>query len=90
MLDASSAIIGIVDDASRDIVHRPLAEAAEAEAARYVIGMRVGDIPLLGPATGDAFNTLAWLAAGQYLALSLGRANFVESDAPRGLRKFML
>jgi glucosamine--fructose-6-phosphate aminotransferase (isomerizing) len=90
MLDASSAIIGIVDEASRDIVHRPLAEAAEAEAARYVIGMRVGDIPLLGPATGDAFNTLAWLTAGQYLALSVGRANFVESDAPRGLHKFML
>ncbi len=90
ILDASSAIIGIVDEVSRDFVHRPLAEAAEAEAARYVIGMRVGDIPLLGPATGDAFNTLAWLAAGQYLALSLGRANFVESDAPRGLSKFML
>lgn len=90
MLDASSAIIGIVDEVSRDIVHRPLAEAAEAEAARYVIGARSGDIPLLGPATGEAFNTLAWLVAGQYLALSVGRANFVESDSPRGLTKFML
>lgn len=90
MLDASTAIIGIVDEASRDIVHRPLAEAAEAEAARYVIGARSGDIPLLGPATGEAFNTLAWLVAGQYLALSLGRANYVESDSPRGLSKFML
>lgn len=90
MLDASSAIIGIVDDASREIVHRPLAEAAEAGAARYAIGVRDGEIPLLGPATGDAFNTLAWLVAGQYLALSIGRANGVESDAPRGLRKFML
>ena len=49
-----------------------------------------GAPPHVGPATGDAFNTLAWLAAGQYLALSLGRANFVESDAPRGLRKVML
>lgn len=90
MLDASSAIIGIVDEVSRDIVHRPLAEAAEAEAARYVIGARSGDIPLLGPATGEAFNSLAWLVAGQYLALSVGRANFVESDSPRGLTKFML
>ena len=90
MLDASSAIIGIIDEVSRDIVHRPLAEAAEAEAARYVIGARSGDIPLLGPATGEAFNTLAWLVAGQYLALSVGRANFVESDSPRGLTKFML
>jgi glucosamine--fructose-6-phosphate aminotransferase (isomerizing) len=89
MLDASTAIIGIVDDTSRDIVHRPLAEAVEAEAARYVIGARSGNVPLLGPATGEAFNTLAWLVAGQYLALSIGRANYVESDAPRGLRKWV-
>ena len=89
MLDASTAIIGIVDEASRDIVHRPLAEAVEAEAARYVIGARSGDVPLLGPATGEAFNTLAWLVAGQFLALSIGRANYVESDAPRGLRKWV-
>ena len=89
MLDASTAILGIVDEVSRDIVHRPLAEAAEAEAARYVIGAHSGDVPVLGPATGEAFNTLAWLVAGQYLALSIGRANFVESDAPRGLRKWM-
>jgi glucosamine--fructose-6-phosphate aminotransferase (isomerizing) len=89
MLDASSAIIGIVDEASREIVHRPLAEAYEAEAARYAIGARSGDVPRLGPSTGEAFNTLAWLVAGQYLALSLGRANFVESDSPRGLRKWV-
>ena len=89
MLDATTAIIGIVDESSRDIVHRPLAEAVEAEAARYVIGAHSGDVPLLGPATGEAFNTLAWLVAGQYLALSIGRANFVESDAPRGLRKWV-
>ncbi len=89
MLDASTAIIGIVDEVSRDIVHRPLAEAVEAEAARYVIGARSGDVPLIGPATGEAFNTLAWLVAGQYLALSIGRANYVESDAPRGLRKWV-
>ena len=90
MLDASSAIVGIVDEASRDVVRRPLAEAAEAEAARYVIGAPCDDIPVVGPSTGEAFNTLAWLVAGQFLALSVGRANFVESDAPRGLRKFML
>lgn len=90
ILDASSAIIGIIDESSRDIVHRPLAEAVEAEAARYVIGARSGDVPLLGPATGEPFNTLAWLVAGQYLALSLGRANFVESDAPRGLSKYVI
>jgi glucosamine--fructose-6-phosphate aminotransferase (isomerizing) len=89
ILDPATAIIGIVDESSRDIVHRPLAEAAEAEAARYVIGSRSGEIPLLGPATGEAFNTLAWLVAGQFLALSIGRANYVESDSPRGLTKWV-
>ncbi len=87
MLDATSAIVGIVDDASRDVVCRPLAEAEKADAARYVIGAPCGDAPLLGAQTGDPFNTLAWLVAGQYLALSIGRVNGVDSDAPRGLRK---
>ena len=90
ILDAASAIVGIVDDASEAVVKRPLAEAAEAEAVPYVIGRRVGKIPLLGPLTGDAFNTLAWLVTGQYLALSLGRANHIDSDAPRGLTKFLV
>jgi hypothetical protein len=90
MLDASSAIVGIIDESSRAIVRRPLATALEAEAARYVIGAPCGDVPVLGPAIGEAFNTLAWLVTGQYLALSLGRANFVESDAPRGLTKYLV
>jgi glucosamine--fructose-6-phosphate aminotransferase (isomerizing) len=90
MLDASSAIVGVIDESSRAIVRRPLATALEAEAARYVIGAPCGDVPVLGPATGEAFNTLAWLVTGQYLALSLGRANFVESDAPRGLTKYLV
>jgi glucosamine--fructose-6-phosphate aminotransferase (isomerizing) len=90
MLDASCAIIGIVDDVSRNIVNRPLVEAVEAEALRYVIGGRIGDIPLFGPVTGSPFNTLAWLVAGQMLALQVGRARYVESDAPRGLMKAMV
>ena len=68
---------------------RPLAEAEAAGAARYVIGAPCGDAPVLGPATADPFNTLAWLVAGQYLALCIGRANGVDSDAPRGLRKWL-
>ncbi|GAC1546381.1 MAG: SIS domain-containing protein [Candidatus Velthaea sp.] len=89
MLDASGAIVGVVDDASRQFVHRPLAEAIDAEAARYVIGGRLADVPLIGAQTGEAFNTLAWLVAGQVLALNIGRARSVESDAPRGLKKFL-
>ena len=89
MLDASTAILGIVDETSRTIVDRPLASAAVAKAARYVIGEPSGSISTLGPQTGDAFNTLAWLVTGQYLALTLGRARGVDSDAPRGLHKFV-
>ena len=89
MLDGSSAILGIVDDVSRAVVERPLASAAEANAQRYVIGARSGAVAVLGPQTGDAFNTLAWLATGQYLALATGRARGIDSDAPRGLHKFV-
>ena len=87
MLDAGCAILGIVDQDAREIVNRPLLEAAHAETLRYVIGGRIGDIPMLGPVVNVAFNTLAWLVCAQMLALHVGRARYVESDAPRGLQK---
>jgi glucosamine--fructose-6-phosphate aminotransferase (isomerizing) len=90
MLDASCAIIGIVDEVSRNVVNRPMVEALQAESLRYVVGGRLGDVPLLGPVVGEAFNTLAWLVAAQMVALYVGRARFVESDAPRGLVKAMV
>ncbi|MGB8205224.1 MAG: hypothetical protein WCE83_11150 [Candidatus Baltobacteraceae bacterium] len=43
----------------------------------------------LGPLAGEAFNTLAWLVTGQVLALGVGRARGVDSDAPRGLTKYV-
>ena len=89
MLDQSCALIGIVDDASRSVVARPMDEAKAAAAARYVIGGPLSEIPVLGPPTDEAFNTLAWLATGQTLALHTGRAAGVDSDAPRGLSKFL-
>ena len=89
MLEATSAIVGIVDDPSRAVVRRPLDEAVVAGAARYVIGAPCGDVPLLGPQTAEPFNTLAWLVAGQMLALYAGRAKGIDSDAPRGLHKFV-
>jgi len=90
MLDATCAIIGIVDDVARNIVNAPMREAAQAESLRYVIGGHIGDIPLLGPVVGNAFNTLAWLVAAQMIALYVGRARYVESDAPRGLAKTLV
>ncbi|MBV9278092.1 MAG: SIS domain-containing protein [Candidatus Eremiobacteraeota bacterium] len=89
MLDATCAIIGIVDEVSRGVVKRPLVEAVQAESLRYVIGAHIGEIPLLGPVVGEAFNTLAWLTAAQIISLYVGRTRHVESDAPRGLSKYM-
>lgn len=89
MLDASCALIGILDEASRDVVERPMGEAKDAGALRFVIGARLGDIAVVGPMTGEAFNTLAWLVTGQTLALFAGRAAGIDSDKPRGLSKFL-
>jgi len=89
ILDERVALIGVVDDPSRTVVARPLAEAERAKAPRYTIG---GDLPggkRLGPIAGEAFNTLAWLLTGQLLALELGRARGVDSDAPRGQQKYL-
>jgi len=87
VLDASMAIVGIVDDASRSSVDRPLTEAAERAAACFTIGAHIGDAASLGPIAGEPFNVLAWLVTGQLLALQLGRARGVDSDSPRGLSK---
>lgn len=99
LLEAGTALCGIVDDASRDLVSRPLAEAALSGALRFTIGGALGTgrvegegseaIARLGPKVEEAFNTLAWLVTGQLLALYVGRARGVDGDAPRGLRKIV-
>ncbi len=89
ILDAGTALIGIVDDASREVVRRPLAEAERSETLRYVIGAAAGGVPELGPPAAAPFNTLGWLATGQLLALEVGRARGIDGDAPRGLTKFV-
>ncbi|HTV74351.1 MAG TPA: SIS domain-containing protein [Candidatus Acidoferrales bacterium] len=90
LLDPACAVLGIVDDASRATVNKPLADAVQTESLRYVIGGHIGELPLLGPIVDEAFNTLAWLVTGQMLTLMVGRARYVESDAPRGLTKVMI
>jgi glucosamine--fructose-6-phosphate aminotransferase (isomerizing) len=89
ILDRECALLGILDEPSRPIVARPLEEARRAQSLRYVIGADEGDVPRLGPLTSPSFNTLAWLVTGQTLALHIGRARSVDSDAPRGLSKFL-
>ena len=89
ILDSETALLGVVDEASRSIVARPLAEAERTRTVRATIGGAVEGIPFLGPLAGEAFNTLAWLVTGQCLALAIGRARGIDSDAPRGLTKFV-
>ena len=89
ILDAGVALVGIVDAASREIVARPLAEAAAAGALRLAIGAELEGVPRLGPDVEEAFNTLAWTVTGQMLALTVGRLRGVDADAPRGLQKVM-
>ncbi len=90
ILDATTTLIGVVDEASTSVVRRPLAEAERTETLRYTVGEALEGIEALGPRAGEAFNTLAWLVAGQVLALAVGRSRGVNSDAPRGLTKFVM
>jgi glucosamine--fructose-6-phosphate aminotransferase (isomerizing) len=87
MLDASSALVGILDQDGREIVARALGEAAASGALRFTIGADIESIERLGPIVGDAYNTLAWLVTVHVLALFVSRLRNVEGDAPRGLTK---
>lgn len=90
ILDATTTLVGVADDASAAIVARSLADAERTETLRFTIGARLAGVTMLGPRTGEAFNTLAWVVAGQMLALEVGRARGVESDTPRGLTKYVI
>lgn len=91
MVDASVAVIGIMDDDAVEIVGRALRELEKTGAQRLVIGSRtIEGVPRLGPMVDDAYDTLAWLVTIQMLALHIARARGVNSDAPRGLRKAVI
>jgi glucosamine--fructose-6-phosphate aminotransferase (isomerizing) len=88
MIDASSAVIGILDSDAGAVVGRPLNELEHTKALRYAVGTQAVDgVTRLGPMVGDAYNTLAWLVTVQMLALHVARERGIDSDAPRGLRK---
>jgi glucosamine--fructose-6-phosphate aminotransferase (isomerizing) len=91
MVDASCAVIGIVDDDALAIVARPLREVEASEALRYTIGGPTVDaIERLGPSIATPFNTLGWLVTAQSLALYAARARHIDPDAPRGLTKALV
>lgn len=91
MVDASCAVIGIVDADALEIVARPMREVAASEALRFTIGApTIAGVPRLGPDVDVPFNTLGWLVTAQTLALFAARARHIESDAPRGLTKALV
>ncbi len=91
MVDATCAVVGIVDRDALPVVARPLREIAPSEALRFVIGTSpIDDVPLLGPVVDEPYNTLAWLVTAQLIALYAARARYIDSDAPRGLRKALI
>jgi glutamine---fructose-6-phosphate transaminase (isomerizing) len=91
MVDASSAVIGIVDADAFSVVVRPMEELRASGAARLSIGTpAIEGVPKLGPRVADPFNTLAWLCTAQMLALHAARVRGIESDAPRGLTKALV
>jgi glucosamine--fructose-6-phosphate aminotransferase (isomerizing) len=81
ILDSGRGMVGIVDEWSRASVGAVL---EVARAARTVV-VTLDDVP----AVGGTFGPLFWIAGGQLLALALARRAGIDSDAPRGLRKFL-
>jgi glucosamine--fructose-6-phosphate aminotransferase (isomerizing) len=91
MVDASCAVVGVVDADALPAVARPLRDVAESDTLRYVIGSSTIDsVPRVGPLVDVPYNSLAWLVSAQLIALHAARARHVDSDAPRGLTKALI
>ena len=91
MVDASCAVVGIVDRDALPVVERPMRELRESGALRCAIGAcPVDEVPLLGPVVDEPYNTLAWLVTAQMIALHAARARQIDADAPRGLTKALV
>jgi glucosamine--fructose-6-phosphate aminotransferase (isomerizing) len=91
MIDATSAVIGIIDDDALPTVARPLDEVKDSGALRCSVGgPAIEGVQRLGPTVDDPFNTLGWLVTAQLIALHAGRARRIDSDAPRGLTKALV
>jgi glucosamine--fructose-6-phosphate aminotransferase (isomerizing) len=91
MIDAASAVIGIVDRDALTTVAAPMRDIEPSGAQRYLIGTEeIDDVARLGPDVDDPYNTLAWLVTAQFIALHAARARHVDSDAPRAIAKALI
>lgn len=89
MLDRARGLIGIVDPASAEIVGDVVTIARAASSVSATIGGAVAGSAAYGPPIAGRFAPLGWIVTGQMLALALARRADIESDVPRGLRKFL-
>jgi glucosamine--fructose-6-phosphate aminotransferase (isomerizing) len=89
ILEAARGMVGIVDASSRAPVGMVLEAAQAARAVVETIGDAIDGVPGFGPPAAGRFAPLAWIVTGQLLALALARRAGIDSDAPRGLHKFL-
>jgi len=90
MLDPSYSVFAITDNASREAIAPHLEAARELQALCLTIGADVDGVQRIDRIVAPKpFELLGWLTAGQMLALAVGRVRFVDSDAPRGLSKYV-
>jgi glucosamine--fructose-6-phosphate aminotransferase (isomerizing) len=89
ILEPARGLVGIVDASSSAAVCAVLDVARAAHAVVAALGDACGNAPVFGPPASGRFAPLAWIVGGQVLALALARRSGIDSDAPRGLRKFL-
>jgi glucosamine--fructose-6-phosphate aminotransferase (isomerizing) len=89
ILEPARGLVGIVDASSAAEVGAVLEIAHDARAVVATLGDAFADVPAFGPSAAGRFAPIAWIVGGQLLALALARRAGIESDTPRGLRKFL-
>jgi glucosamine--fructose-6-phosphate aminotransferase (isomerizing) len=89
MLDETYTVLAVADRASKNTVAGQLGMAREFGALLFAMGADIEGTERLGPILEPPFDLLGCLVAGQMLALHVARARFVDSDAPRGLSKYV-
>ena len=89
ILDATRGLIGIVDEFSRASVGAVLDVARDARATTVTLGDALPGVDAYGPPATGRFAPLSWIVGGQLFALALARRAGIDSDAPRGLHKFL-
>ena len=89
LLDARRGVIGILAPFGWAPVEAVLEIARTDGAIAMTLGDDLAGLPGFKPPATGRFAPLAWIAGGQVLALALARRAGIDSDAPRGLRKFL-